>query len=85
MASGAGRSLPSVGRGISGISRCAGRPWQFRARTRPVPERIEDEMLIAAPVPAYFLRLTLVRRMMPSGAGLKPVSAELCAKIHCEW
>jgi len=85
VASGAGRSLSGVGRGISWIGRKAGRPWQSRARMRPELERVDDDMLIAALVPVQFLRLTLVRRMMPSGAGLKPVSAELCAKIHCEW
>lgn len=85
MASGAGRSLSSMGSMFRGWGvRRAGR-WQLRARMRPEPERIEDEVLIAAPVPAQFLRLRLVRRMMPSGAGLNPVSAELCAKIHCEW
>jgi hypothetical protein len=85
MASEAGRSLSSAGRGMSWINLWAGRPWQFRARVRPESEWIGDKMLIAALAPVQFLRLTLVSRMMPSGAGLNPVSAELCAKIHCEW
>ena len=37
---------------------------------RPELERIEDEMLIVALARVQFLRLTLVKRLMPSGAGL---------------